>query len=190
MKKILRKKVLKKRDSIPISERKRKDNLIGHSLFSLPEFKSAKTVLFYASFRTEVDTSGLIEESLKMGKAIFLPKVDRISHRLRLYEIKNLRELSPGCMGIPEPSLPENRLREIKDVDLIIIPGVGFDRSGNRLGYGAGYYDILLSDVKKKVPFIALAYTEQILDSIPPENHDVRVDMIVTDEQIMKVTKA
>jgi len=189
MKKILRKKVIEKRDSIPLMERKKKDILIGQRLFSLPEFKNAKTVFFYASFRTEVNTAGLIEECLRMGKAIFVPKVDRIKHRLLLYEIKDLKELLPGCMGIPEPSLPDNRLREIKDVDLVIVPGVGFDRSGNRLGYGAGYYDILLSDVKKKVPFIALAYTEQVLDSIPSENHDVRVDLIVTDMQPIKVPK-
>jgi 5-formyltetrahydrofolate cyclo-ligase len=65
-------------------------------------------------------------------------------------------------MGIPEPSLPDNRLREIKDVALVIVPGVGFDRRGNRLGYGYGCYDILLSDVKKKIPFLALAYEEQL----------------------------
>jgi 5-formyltetrahydrofolate cyclo-ligase len=187
MKKLLRKKVLGKRDSIPPSERKKKDALIMQSLFNLHEFKTAKTILFYASFRTEVDTFNIIEESLKMGKNVLVPKVDKERHRLRLYEIKSLRELSTGYMGIPEPSLPDKRLRELNDADLIIIPGVGFDLSGNRLGYGAGYYDILLSDMKK-VPFIALAYEEQLIDAIPSEMHDVKVDIIVTDEQVIKVT--
>lgn len=190
MKKILREKVLERRDSIPPSLRKKKDVLIKENLFCLPEFKTAKAVLFYASFRTEVDTTGMIEESLRIGKSVFVPKVDKIGHRLRLYEIKDLRELSPGYMGIPEPSLPDQRLHEIKDVDLAILPGVGFDRFGNRLGYGAGYYDILLSEVKKKFPFIALSYEEQLIDAIPSERHDMKVDIIVTDDQVIKVSKA
>lgn len=188
MKKLLRKKVLEKRDSIPPSERKTKDVLIRHRFFNLQEFKTAKAILFYASFRTEVNTINIIEESLMMGKTVLVPKVDKERHRLRLYEIKNLKELSPGYMGIPEPSLPDRRLREIHNVDLIIIPGAGFDYSGNRLGYGAGYYDILLSDIKKKVPFVALAYKEQLIDSIPSEMHDIKVDIIVTDEQVIIVT--
>jgi 5-formyltetrahydrofolate cyclo-ligase len=188
MKKLFRKKVLEKRDSIPPSERIKKDALIKHRLFNLQEFKTAKTILFYASFRTEVDTINIIEESFEIGKTVLVPKVDKERHRLRLYEIKNLRELSTGYMGIPEPSLPDKRLREHNDVDLIIIPGVGFDLSGNRLGYGAGYYDILLADMKKKVPFIALAYEEQLIDAFPSEMHDMKVDIIVTDEQVIKIT--
>jgi 5-formyltetrahydrofolate cyclo-ligase len=190
MKKILRKKVLERRDSIPPSLRKKKDILIKQKLFCLPEFRTAKAILFYASFRTEVDTTGMIEESLRMGKTVFVPKVDKIGHLLRLYETKDLRELSPGYMGIPEPSLPDQRVREIKDVDLVIVPGACFDRFGNRLGYGAGYYDILLSDVKKKIPFIALAYEEQLIDLIQSENHDVRVDIIVTDDEVIKVSQS
>jgi 5-formyltetrahydrofolate cyclo-ligase len=189
MKKLLRREALEKRRSIPFSEKKRKDNLIRHKLFDTPEFKRAKVVLFYASFRAEVDTIRIIEESLKMGKRVLVPKVDKKRHLLRLYEINDLKELSPGCMGIHEPSLPVERLREINDIDLIIIPGTGFDFSGNRLGYGAGYYDILLSDVKKKIPFVALAYEEQLIDSIPAELHDVRVDIIITDKQVIMINK-
>ena len=190
IKNTLRKEAIGKRDAIPPAERRKKDALIMQRLFDLQEFKTARTMLFYASFRTEVNTAKLIEECLKMGKTVFVPKVNKARHRLDLYEIKTLRELLPGYMGIPEPSLPHDRFREIKDVDSVIVPGAGFDRSGNRLGYGAGYYDILLSDVKKKIPFIALGYEEQILDLIPSENHDVRVDIIVTDDQVIKVSKA
>jgi len=189
MKKTLRKKVLEKRRSIPFPEKKRKDNLIKHNIFNFTGFKEAKTVLFYASFGTEVDTISIIDESLKMGKKVIVPKVDKESHRLRLYEIKDLRELSPGFMGIPEPSLPDERIRQIKDVDLAIIPGTAFDYSGNRLGYGAGYYDILLSGTEKKIPFVALAYEEQLVDSIPSETHDVKVDIIITDKQVIRIKK-
>ena len=196
MKRIIRKEILGKRDSIPPSERKKKDILVQQRLLGLPEFRSAKAILFYASFRTEVDTTSMIEESLKMGKKVILPKVDKKSHRLILYEIKDLRELSPGFMGIPEPSPPDETIREIKDVDLAIIPGTAFDYSGNRLGYGAGYYDILLSCTEKsesthaeKTPFVALAYEEQLIDSIPSEMHDVKVDIIITDREVIRIKK-
>lgn len=194
MKKTLRKKVLEKRRSIPPSEKKKKNDLIKDNLLNFTGFKKAQAVLFYASFGTEVNTIGMIEESLKMGKKVIVPKVDKERNRLRLYEIKDLRELSPGYMGIPEPSLPDERIRDTKDVDLVIVPGTAFDYSGNRLGYGAGFYDILLSDTEKsestraeKIPFVALAYEEQLIDSIPSEMHDVKVDVIITDKQVIKV---
>ena len=187
MKKIIRKEILRKRNEIPVNVRFRKDALIKKTLFALSEFASAKTVLFYASFRSEADTAGMIEESLQAGKKVVLPRVDKEKHFLRLYEIKDPGELSPGYMGIPEPSVPDDRLITIDETDVVIIPGVAFDYSGNRLGYGAGYYDKLLSKRMKKIQIIALAYEEQIVDSIPSEAHDVKVDMIVTDKRVINI---
>jgi len=188
MKKELRKEILKKRDALSLTERKQKDILIRRRLFSMPEFKRAKRVLFYVSFGTEVETVGMIEESLQMGKKVVVPKVDKERRRLKLYEIRDIHELSPGYQGILEPSLPYGRLRDIGDIDLVIIPGVGFDCSGNRLGYGGGYFDILLSETKEKPPCIALAYREQIAGSLPSEFHDIKVDTVITDEVVIKVT--
>ncbi|MBM4128885.1 MAG: 5-formyltetrahydrofolate cyclo-ligase [Nitrospira sp.] len=188
-KKILRRKMLAKRDLLSPSERRRKDAIIRHTLFSTPVFKEANTVFFYASFRTESETISMIKETLKMGKRVVVPKVDREMRRLRLYEIKDINELSPGYAGIPEPSLSDERLRNIEDIDIVIIPGVVFDYSGNRIGYGGGYYDRVLSEMRKKLPFIALAYKEQLVDLIPAEEHDVKVDMIITDEGIVKIPK-
>jgi 5-formyltetrahydrofolate cyclo-ligase len=186
MKRDIRKEILKKRDEISPDVKLVKNALIKERLFTLPEFISAKTVFFYASFRSEVETLSMIKESLKMGKSVVLPRVDKEKHRLRLYEIKDGSELSPGYMGIPEPSLRDERLVNLDDIDVVIIPGAAFDYSGNRLGYGGGYYDILLSESKKKIPIIALAYEEQLVDSIPSETHDVKVDMIVTDKRVIK----
>lgn len=187
MKRAIRKEILKKRDEIQPDVKSVKDALIKERLFSLPEFINSKTVFFYASFRSEVETLSMIKESLKMGKRVVLPKVDKERHMLKLYEIKDISELSPGYMGIPEPLLSNERLVSLDDIDLVIIPGVVFDYSGNRLGYGGGYYDILLSESKKKIPIIAFAYEEQLIASIPSELHDVKVDIIVTDERVMKI---
>jgi 5-formyltetrahydrofolate cyclo-ligase len=185
MKKTIRRKVLEKRDEIPPVVKKIKDALIKQGLFSLPEFIAAKTVFFYASFGSEVETLSMIKESLKLGKRVVLPKVDKERHMLRLYEIKDISELSPGYMGIPEPLLPNERLVSLDDFDLVIIPGVVFDYSGNRLGYGAGYYDILLSKSEEKKPIVALAYEEQLVDSIPSETHDVKINTVVTDKRVI-----
>jgi 5-formyltetrahydrofolate cyclo-ligase len=187
MKNAIRKEALRKRDRISHVLKGSKDFSIRQRLLALPEFLSARSVLFYASFRSEVETSELIRESLGMGKMAILPKVDNIKHRLLLYEIKNLDELVSGVMEIPEPIQRKERLVHLEDIDLVIIPGAGYDSSGNRLGYGAGYYDILLSERQKKTPIIALAYEEQLIDAIPAEKHDVRVDMIVTDQRVIRV---
>lgn len=188
-KRLIRKEILIKRDSIDHEKRLEKDKLIIEMVLSLPYFERAQTVFYFASFRSEVSTLPQIEEAIKRGKRIVLPKVDDINRRLRLFEIQNTGEIKPGFMGIPEPDVPPERERDINDVDLVIMPGVAFDTNGNRLGYGAGYYDKLLSGLKKDIPLIAIAYEEQIVDSLPAESHDIRVDMIVTDKRIIEIQK-
>jgi 5-formyltetrahydrofolate cyclo-ligase len=189
LKNAIRKEVLGKRDSIPLELKATKDSSIKQRLLALPEFLSAQSVLFYASFRSEVETSDVIRESLSMGKRVILPKVDKENHRLQLYEIKSISELTKGYMGIPEPHPTEERIMILEDIDLVIVPGAGYDYSGNRLGYGGGYYDILLSGKKNNMPVIALAYEEQLVDAIPAEQHDVIVDMIVTDLRVIFTEK-
>jgi len=183
----LREGLLKKRDAIPPQVRRLKNRLVQERLITLDEIKNAGVLFFFASFRTEVDTIGMIKKSLAEGKRVVLPKVDKGQHILMLYEIKNMDELSPGYMGIPEPSVnTEGRLFGINDVDAAIIPGAGFDMSGNRIGYGAGYYDILLSGLGNDIPLVSVAYEEQIVDCLPSEQHDIRVHVIVTDRRIIR----
>jgi len=179
---------LKLRDQIPPEIRAEKDLQIRDTRSTLPEFNVAKIVLFYASFRSEVETLSLLRASLAMGKKVLLPNVDTKNSVLTLYEIKNMNELAPGYMGIPEPNLSDERCAVIDDADLAIIPGAAFDLSGNRLGYGAGYYDNLLSGRSRRMPIIALAYDEQLVDSIPAEKHDVTVDIIVTDMRVIRIS--
>jgi 5-formyltetrahydrofolate cyclo-ligase len=186
MKNSIRKEILKKRDDIPQKIKTDKNAIIKKRLFSLHEFMNAEIVCFYASFRSEVETLTMIKESLAMGKRVVLPKVQIKGRRVALCEIKDINELSTGHMGIPEPTLLNEHALLIDEVDLIVIPGVAFDYSGNRLGYGGGYYDMLLAQRKKKAPIIALAYEEQLVDEIPSEPHDIKVDMIITDKRLIK----
>jgi 5-formyltetrahydrofolate cyclo-ligase len=187
MKKGIRKAILRKRDDIPQNIKTDKNLIIKKKLFSLHEFLRADVVFFYASFRSEVETLSIIKEALAMGKRVVLPKVLANRHQVALCEIKDVSELSPGHMGIPEPATSGEQTCSIDDVALIVIPGVAFDCSCNRLGYGGGYYDMLLVERQKKTPIIALAYEEQVVDEIPSEPHDIKIDMIITDKRIIKL---
>jgi len=185
-KKTLRQETLLKRDAIPENIKEEKDAAIRQRIIRLPEFTDAKTIFFYASFKSEADTIEMIKISLSHGKQIILPRVDKENKKLLLYKIKDINELAQGYMGILEPSVSEGKLTGLDDIDLIIIPGAAFDVLGSRLGYGAGFYDRLLAGMKKKIPIIAPAYEEQIVDDIPSEPHDVKVDKIVTDMRVIE----
>jgi len=183
----LRKELLGRRDQIPPEVRKAKSILIQERLLSLGEFIKSDIIFFFASFKTEVDTAGLIKTALSSGKRVVLPKVDKDRHELLLIEIKDFSELQPGYMGILEPPLQDNQMSiNINDVNLVIIPGAGFDVLGNRIGYGGGYYDRLLFGLQKHIPVIAPAYEEQLVDYVPSEPHDIKVQMIVTDRQLIR----
>ncbi|MCX8174809.1 MAG: phosphoribosylglycinamide formyltransferase [Candidatus Micrarchaeota archaeon] len=148
------------------------------------EFEAARCILLYSSIKSEVHTEGIIQSALSLGKRVVLPVTNKEEKRLELYEIKDVGELSPGAFGILEPKKDEARRVEPQEVDLAVVPGVGFDRKGHRIGYGMGYYDALLKRVGGKK--VALAYGFQVKDSIPSEPHDVSVDMLVTEDEVIE----
>ena len=143
-------------------------------------------MLFYAAIRSEVQTEHMIVEALDMGKTVLLPKVNSQDKRLTKHVINGLHEMTPGYMGIPEPNVSEDRKVKLNEIDIVVIPGTGFDKKGNRLGYGGGYYDRLLADTEKEIPKAALAFEEQIVDDIPAEPHDMKMDIIVTDKRVIR----
>jgi 5-formyltetrahydrofolate cyclo-ligase len=184
MKHKIRKKILEARENHEESERSKKDSAIEDKMFSLHEFKKAKIILFYVSIRGEVRTDKMISESLEKGKRILVPFADLKNKRLLISEINDLDELSPGAFGIPEPKNP--REFPLEKIDLVIIPGIAFDKKGNRVGYGMGFYDRFLKGFKSHVPKIALAYDLQIVSEIPADGDDVRVDKVITEKEIIE----
>ncbi|MCE5194494.1 MAG: 5-formyltetrahydrofolate cyclo-ligase [Nitrospiraceae bacterium] len=185
----IRQHALKKRDAIPAEVRKAKSAMIAEQTKSLSEFKDARTLSIYASFRSEVETIEMIK-SLLGSKHVALPKVDNELKKLKLYEVKNIGELALGAIGILEPDVTEDRLIEAGDIDLFIVPGAAFDINGYRIGYGGGYYDKLLSKAKKDCSFIALGFEEQIIANIPFEIHDIKMHKIVTDNRFINCAKS
>jgi len=181
----IRKIFITKRDNLTPLERQEKSSLIGDRLITLDEFKKAKTCLLYSSFRSEVVTNNLIPLILKKNKRLSFPIVDQKSKKLLLCEIKNgIEDLIPSTYGIKEPKLENGLLLSIDEIDLFLIPGVAFDLSGTRLGFGGGYYDRLLVEVRKK-PILALAYEVQITSNLPCEPFDIKMKKVITESRVI-----
>ena len=172
----VRKKALGKRNEISEEDLKRKSRSIIAKLETLNEFIQAFRVLAYYSHGNEVQTLEALEH-WSAEKQLFLPKLNEDSSFIALPH----GELKPNRYGIPEPVSGS----EPEELDLIIVPGVAFDKSGGRLGMGKGYYDRFLSS-HKGVLRVALAFHEQILASIPQKPYDESVDIIVTDREIIR----
>lgn len=189
MKKVLRKKLLKKRDRIVPEEKKKKEAAIRRRFYASADFKKAKCILLYASFRSEVNTIPCIRHALKLKKEVILPRVDRETRRLRLFQIHNINDLKSGYMGIPEPGIIKSREKRLTDIDMAVVPGAGFDMNGNRLGYGAGCYDKLLSNSRGHVVTVALAFEEQMVQRVPGEGHDVLTDKIITEKRTINCVR-
>lgn len=187
MKQTLKHEIFGKRRALGKEEVIGNSKLIKKNLCTLDEFKKAKNVMFYVSFNDEVDTHELIKELLAdKEKNIIVPFVQKNNPILQLSEIKNFNELEPGTFGILEPR--ELYIREFnhKKLDLVILPGLVFDKKGCRIGYGYGYYDRFLKTLSKDVRKIGLAFELQLVDEIPKEKHDVPVDILVTEKRVLK----
>lgn len=170
----------------PAEERLRRSREIISKLVKLKEYADAKTVLAYVSMDEEVSTRELIPKAISEGKCVVVPAVSHDGKSMTLHEIKSLEELEPGYRGINEPK-DRRTCFECGRLDLAVVPGLAFDKGGNRLGRGKGMFDRLFE--RAKCPKVALAFDIQILDSVPVEKHDSPVDMIVTESRVLRAPK-
>jgi 5-formyltetrahydrofolate cyclo-ligase len=158
-----------------------KSGRIKKDLFSQREFLHSDTVMFYIAKDGEVDTSGMIKEALRMGKKVVVP-VTLVKEKkiipCQLYDYE--KELCQGPFGIYQPKKQFMRRVLLKHIDLVIVPGIAFDRCGNRLGRGGGYFDRFLARLKKyNVPMFGLAFKFQILKQLPVLPHDIPVSKLI-----------
>jgi 5-formyltetrahydrofolate cyclo-ligase len=179
MKKKLRKEIIYKRKKLSKEENRKKSKKIKEILFGLPEFKNAKTVFFYISYNGEVFTHDMIRESF-LRKNVIVPISNIKDETLILSQLKSWDELTVGTYRILEPRIEKIRRIEPSEIDLIIVPGVAFDKSGNRLGHGKGYYDKLLQNTNAKT--VGLAFEFQIVNEVPTESHDKAIDILITEK--------
>ena len=184
----IRSRYLGLRNNLSDGERKQKSQEIWEHVKGDPKYQAAREVLVYMDYRSEVMTTGLVEELLAdTSKKVFAPKVEGM--HIRFYEIKSLDELKKGYQGIREPEEnPEKRFTPDMAARLeavVLVPGAAFDRQRGRIGYGKGFYDRFFSDYGE-VYGIALSFSCQIAKEIPMEPHDRRPDIIVTENGIIR----
>lgn len=147
-----------------------------------PEFRQASVVMLYLSLPNEVETAAAALSAWQAGKTVVVPKVLWEHKRLLPVEITSLDTgMVPGKHGVPDPTVATPVPLEM--LDLIVVPGLVYDRRGHRLGRGAGFYDRFLSQASIRAVTCGLAYREQVVDEVPAEKHDHAIDMLVTDEE-------
>lgn len=173
----IRKHLLNARSKLSDVQRMEKSEQITKKFLSLDCVKKASVIYLYVNQETEVVTKPLIEQLLKSGKRIGVPKV--YGEEIEFIEIKNLKECIPGYKGILEPT-SDQIILEIPDV--LVMPGVGFDEACNRIGYGKGYYDRYLLRLPD-VLTVAFSFECQIYNKIPSDTFDIKPKTILTEKR-------
>lgn len=156
------------------------------TLIKLPEFKKSEKIMLYLSFGNEVDTFKLIELCKKENKKIIVPYCKKEGRQIIPTEIEDINnDLIRSKFGYLEPKKEVLKPVNPEEIDLIILPGIAFDRRCYRISYGGGYYDRFLGKLDFAVPTIGLAYDFQIVDIAPIEPHDIPVDYVITEKRIV-----
>jgi len=177
----IRRDMLSRLKSQPPGDRNTKSLRIKELALRSPFFMKAEVILFYAATSFEVDTRPLILECIKMGKRAALPVTDTSRKKLVPVVIDNMESLAKSSLGIMEPAREEEKILSPESLDLIVVPGIAFDKSGNRLGRGAGYYDRFLADLPANTVKVGLAFDFQMIDDVPVvPGLDIRLDFVIS----------
>ena len=169
----LRKQVLKKR--LNIINKQSKEKIITERLLNNEKIINSQNILVYLSLANEVSTESLINNLYKLNKNIYAPKV--VDKNIKFYKLNKDDKLLKGKYGIMEPT--SNKELKSYENSVVIVPGLMFDKSGNRLGYGGGYYDRFLEN--KNIYKIGICFKEFLVGKLKSLNHDIKMDLIITD---------
>lgn len=192
-KQAIRKHILSEREQFAPDIRAGLSADIVERMLQLPEYCDAATVLGYMNFGSEFASDLFAARVLAAGRRLALPKVNRHTNQLDLYWVEDFEnQLAPGLWGIREPVVERcERLETLNEVEFVLLPGVAFTRGGARLGYGGGFYDKLLagSDAGRERPvLVAAAFALQIVEQLPQEATDIKVERIVTEQETIACT--
>jgi 5-formyltetrahydrofolate cyclo-ligase len=159
-------------------------------LLELDTYRSAHTVLGYMHFGAEFISEYWLRQVLYDCKQLLLPKVDTAKRELELYRVEDIdAQLAPGAYGIPEPIPGQCEAAGLDEMDFILLPGVAFGRDGSRLGYGGGFYDKLLAQLKHHPALVGAAFEMQVIADIPQEATDCKVEWLVTENETIECRK-
>ncbi len=188
LKRQLRKEMIKERNALSPVQRAEKSAVIVDRLLMLDEYIDASSIMVYLDCRSEVQTGSLVVRALADGKRVAVPVTDTANRSLTPSLITSFPGgLQPGPWGIPEPKPQAVRPLDPAELDIVITPGLVFDKSGYRIGYGYGYYDRFLCRTGQKTIHIGLAFELQLRTNVYPGPHDVPVQYILTEERLLRV---
>lgn len=169
-----------RRRALTTAQRRRRSLAAAANLLGLEEVRAASAVGLYAPLADEVDPQPAATALRELGVAVVLPRVT--GDHLELVEVDDLRDLRPGFRGVLEPQGAAGR----PEVEVLVVPGLAFDRRGGRLGQGGGHYDRLLADLPAATLRVGLSFACQVVDEVPREPHDEPIDVLVTEEEVVR----
>ena len=180
-KKVLREHFLRLLRNQNAQDRLIKSRTIQEKLFERSEFETAQIILFYASFDGEVETFQMIQKATQLNKKIALPFISKGRKEMIPTLIEDVDRLNEGLYGIKQPAETPERVVDVKDLDLVVVPGLAFDRNRHRLGRGAGYYDRFLAGLPEDTSSLGLAFDFQLVDALPHlEAHDMTLTDVIS----------
>ena len=175
--------------SITSEQRSEKSRKACRNLVSIPQFQSASTVMMFLSLPHEVDTSEAILNAWQLGKTVAVPKVSWQQRHMIAVQINSLETgISTEASGLQNPiaGVPV----AFEEIDLVVTPGLGFDKKGNRLGRGGSYYDRFFANTELKASRCGFGFTEQLVEKVPVAEHDEPVDIVVTEKEIIYIKES
>jgi 5-formyltetrahydrofolate cyclo-ligase len=185
----LRESLLQKRRNLDRRERENSSEVVRRILADESRLLDADHLAGYVAFDGEVDLLPLLRERLKTGVRVSLPRVEN-DNRMHYVPVQDFDDLEEGAFGIPEPAGDRS---DLGDLELFLVPGVGFDPAGRRLGMGWGYYDRILSRrLEHEGPepiLVGVCHDVQLVERIPTESHDVTMDIVVTGERLIDMSE-
>jgi len=182
----LRERILALRRAQSSRDIEKKSGDIRRKLFTFVPFCQAETILFYLAIKDEVQTEKMIEESLQKGKRVAAPLIDWQRKKILPSEIKDLtKDIEISVFKIPQPKNNLYSPFSPVNIDIVIVPGVVFDRKGNRLGFGGGFYDRFLGKLSNRTKLVALAFELQLVDNVSSQSYDIAVDYLITERGII-----
>lgn len=185
----LRQALTQARDALTLQQREQKSGLIRRRFFEYAHAHEPTTFCVYAHYRSEVRTRELIEILLQRGGRVCMPVVVPAAKEIFPVQIESHQaDLLPGFRNIlePRPALHEPAALDPGTIDMVIVPGLGFDRAGARLGYGGGYYDRFLQQRAPQAIRVGLAFALQIVEKINTEQHDIPMDAVICEQCIIR----
>lgn len=177
----------KKRSKISSKKNLSKSESISEKLYNLKLYKQSNFIFSFISFKDEVHTHDIIKKSLEIGKRIGVPITIPNTRIMKVSELMDFdKELNLGFYNILAPKEEYERIISPEIIDLVLVPGLAFDRRGYRVGYGGGYYDTFFSNMKRSTIKIGICFDMQLIAKAPVGYYDIPVDYILTENEFIK----